>query len=260
MDVTRGECSGADHPKSAPSMHFGAGRLIGSGVVWIIIALLTSFIASALLNFLIGLGTASMHIPLPLTWYRDNAALFRLASGIGLQCVLLASSFRLGRLVGNGDRAAGLEMNPIRRPILVSGLIALLLCCQIGIVELARHLGPNAPAIPGPVHVVSGIQLAELGLQFVLFVALAPIAEELFFRGWLWVGLQRVWGTAPVTIVTAMAWLGLHFPDGLYRPVVLIPTAVLLTSIRYVGSSVRASIAGHLAVNSLLVAWHIIEL
>jgi membrane protease YdiL (CAAX protease family) len=53
----------------------------------------------------------------------------------------------------------------------------------------------------------------QLGLQLVLSLALAPIAAELFFRGWLWFGLRRGWGTVPVVIVTAMAWLGLHFID-----------------------------------------------
>jgi len=256
MGVTQAPSSESDYSESAPGTHLRASRLIGSGLAWLIAALLAPTIVQWLMGFLIGFGTGLVGIHLPPTWFKANAVLFLLVGGIGLQSVLLAGSLRRGRLVGSRNQAVGLGMNPIDRPFLVTGLVALLLCCQIGVVELTRHLGVSRRPVH---HIVSEFQLAVLGLELVLFIALAPVAEELFFRGWLWVGLRRVWGTVPVMIVTAMAWLGLHVFDGLYRPVLLIPFAVLLTIIRYVGCSVRASIAGHVAGNALVFSWMIIE-
>jgi membrane protease YdiL (CAAX protease family) len=87
-------------------------------------------------------------------------------------------------------------------------------------------------------------------MQFLLIVPVAPIAEELFFRGWLWTALRRSWGVWPTAVCTAGMWLAVHALDAPARVLMLLPMAVLLSLARYYGNSVRASLAVHIVNNA----------
>jgi membrane protease YdiL (CAAX protease family) len=92
----------------------------------------------------------------------------------------------------------------------------------------------------------SGIVLAQI-----LFVcAFAPIAEEMFFCGWLWTALNPSWGM-PLTLAwTIGLWLVMHAPEGLWRPLVLLPSGLRLGLTRHYGASVRALLWLHVLNNS----------
>jgi membrane protease YdiL (CAAX protease family) len=49
-------------------------------------------------------------------------------------------------------------------------------------------------------------------------VAVAPVCEELFFRGFIFGGLQRIWGFMPAAIVSGLLFSALHFQFGLIIP------------------------------------------
>ncbi|MEK9968309.1 MAG: type II CAAX endopeptidase family protein, partial [Ferrovibrio sp.] len=55
---------------------------------------------------------------------------------------------------------------------------------------------------------------------------LGPVAEELFFRGWLWTALRRRWSVLPTAIVTSTLWLAMHFGHGASYILLLLPSAV----------------------------------
>jgi hypothetical protein len=55
-------------------------------------------------------------------------------------------------------------------------------------------------------------------------------------------------------IMTDGLRLGLHLFDGLYRPLFLIPAAIVFISIRVVSGSVRASVAAHMISNGFVFA------
>jgi membrane protease YdiL (CAAX protease family) len=93
-----------------------------------------------------------------------------------------------------------------------------------------------------------------LVIMLLLAVAVAPVAEELFFRGWLWTALRRSWGVWPTALCTAGLWLGIHAIDGPVRALILLPTAILLCLARYYGGSVRASLLVHVVNNGTAVA------
>jgi membrane protease YdiL (CAAX protease family) len=78
-----------------------------------------------------------------------------------------------------------------------------------------------------------------------LVVGLGPLAEELFFRGWLWTGLRRHCGALPTGLMTAVMWLVLHLDRGIAYIVVLLLPALILTVARQVGKSVWATIPMH---------------
>jgi hypothetical protein len=86
-------------------------------------------------------------------------------------------------------------------------------------------------------------------LNLFVVVVLAPIGEELFFRGWLWTGLRRRWDALPTALVTATFWLVLHLDRGVATAVALLPLAIILSLARQIGNSVRASIPLHAVYN-----------
>jgi hypothetical protein len=82
-------------------------------------------------------------------------------------------------------------------------------------------------------------------LLWALMIFGAPIAEELFFRGWLWTGLRRTVSPVPTALITSALWLACHLTNGLRYPLALLPAAAILSLARHYGGSVRASIALH---------------
>jgi membrane protease YdiL (CAAX protease family) len=102
----------------------------------------------------------------------------------------------------------------------------------------------------------SGLNTAAYAAWVIGVVVIgAAVSEELFFRGWLWVGLSRWWSVSAVAPVTGCLWLLAHVSDGGWRRVLaLVPAMVLISVARAVGGSVWASMAVHMANNAVLSA------
>jgi membrane protease YdiL (CAAX protease family) len=89
-----------------------------------------------------------------------------------------------------------------------------------------------------------------LAFKIVLVAMLAPVSEELFFRGWLWEVLRQRGHTVLTTSsMTAIPWLLLHGIDSPGRILFLVPAAVIFSLARYKGGSVLASLAVHMTNN-----------
>ncbi len=99
---------------------------------------------------------------------------------------------------------------------------------------------------------------AGMILSFVTVVILAPWAEELIFRGWIYTSLRRSFGMWAAVIVTAVIFALVHMdPTRLYPLLIFIP-GLMLTIIREKNGSARASFYAHAAYNGL--AWFIVLL
>jgi membrane protease YdiL (CAAX protease family) len=228
---------------------------------WMAAALAGAVAGAAIAGFVIGLVAALMQVHLPPTWYRLNTGLFTLVSAFSLQGVFLLGALRQAKRIGNGNRRSGLGWARSHHRAAVIALAITLLCCDCALIlmvdrstflhRLAVKVGS---LLFSPVHLTSGWLLTVLALRLILVIVIAPVCEELFFRGWLWTGLQRVWSIGPVMVVTATLWLAMHLADGIYRPLFLVPAAIFLTSIRAIAGSVRASIAAHMLNNGFAVA------
>ena len=86
----------------------------------------------------------------------------------------------------------------------------------------------------------------------VALVVITPVAEEIFFRGFVLRGLTNSWGFGPALAVSSALFAGLHADPGVIIPVFV--TALLLGGLyRYTGS-VWPGIAVHAMQNLLAVA------
>jgi membrane protease YdiL (CAAX protease family) len=142
-----------------------------------------------------------------------------------------------------GGEAAALLRPRLANPWRVAVVLALVL--------LANRL--MLWLLPVPVADLGGAKVATDGwvlLGLAAVAVAAPVAEELFFRGWLWARLSRVWPPGGVALATGAAFALAH---GQYA-LSVVPLAVALTWLRAVDGSLRAPLALHLAMNSLAVA------
>jgi membrane protease YdiL (CAAX protease family) len=92
------------------------------------------------------------------------------------------------------------------------------------------------------------------GSIILLAVLVAPVAEELFYRGWLWTALRFFWRPASVMIVTSVTWLAVHMMDNIYLIPRLIPLAIILSVARHHCGSVAATIGLHMVNNAVVSA------
>ena len=98
--------------------------------------------------------------------------------------------------------------------------------------------------------------IAGIALSFVTVVLLAPWAEELVFRGWIYSSLRQSFGIAAGVIVTAVLFALAHTDaTGLYPVLVFIP-GLVMTLIREKNGSAKASFLAHAAYNCM--AWLIV--
>lgn len=233
-------------------------RLTGAAVLWSVAAVLMSLVVIGLVwlaEWAIGLvGPAK---PMP-----DDFRPFLALAGIMTQLVFLLVSWRQGLRVGERNLTSNLGDVPIRRLRLVIGLSIL----QVVVGAIVLGLAQQIPAVAKELKDAEKLS----GLFFdgtmwilpgiVLIVVLAPLGEELFFRGWLWTGLRRVWSPLAVSAVTGGLWLLLHLGNGLLYPLFLVPAAVLFSVIRHVGGSVRASLIAHVVNNGFAAGAALLQL
>jgi uncharacterized protein len=177
-------------------------------------------------------------------------AVMPLAGAICFQAALIPIALHRAKIVGwRSDRADGLGLAPIRRWWLFCVFVAAILLMST--VFWAIRVPSRPTWLPAPqVGAVETI-FADSGpvtmiVWIVWMTLLAPIAEEMFFRGWLWTGLRRFRTPLPVMIVTSIPWLAIHGYDARFMALI---TVILCLARHYCGS-VRATLALHAINNS----------
>ena len=224
-------------------------KLVGVAVAWLVL----SSVGAGALALLIGA------VAVWLEWVAPGRAEVGLALALPLQQGLMGlGAVRRGWRVGEDDLRAGLGWAPVRRGWLVAGLVG---CTVLFVVvkawfslaspRLHEFLAKAAPSLDLPQFGTLGYIVWISGIV----VVGAPVAEELFFRGWLWVGLRQRWGAWRTGGVTGALFLLVHGIGGGWRALlVLMPLVILLSLARELGGSVRASLAVHVANNGLAAA------
>jgi membrane protease YdiL (CAAX protease family) len=222
-------------------------------LAWIVAGFAGAILAASVFGF------AAVLSGFPVDLSRPHNLILVLVGAGGFQGTLLWGAVWQGQRAGGGNWRVGTGFWPVSRPSLVTGLCALmfgwlitfllLLASIPALREFARSVTPEVLA--------GGLNgnVAAILARLVLIAILAPLSEELFFRGWLWEALWRR-GYAPVTTacLTAIPWLLLHGIDSIWRVLVLVPAAVIFSVARHLGGSVRASLAVHMTNNGAAVA------
>ncbi|HEY3846495.1 MAG TPA: CPBP family intramembrane glutamic endopeptidase [Acetobacteraceae bacterium] len=242
-------------PADAPARH--PWRSLLRALLWLLLAEIASVCVAVLAGFIAGFTRAVAHAQGTEGWQPD-LLFYALIATIALQGTLLLADLRQGRSAGRGNLAVGLGAGPMRRHRLIALFAGLMIAWVIGyVMALIRFQTFNAyvaTRVPAVLTLpVSGGPIL-LAIMLLLAVAVAPLAEELFFRGWLWTALRRSWGVWPTALCTAGLWLGIHALDGPVRALILLPTAILLSLARHYGGSVRASLLVHVVNNATAVA------
>jgi membrane protease YdiL (CAAX protease family) len=80
-----------------------------------------------------------------------------------------------------------------------------------------------------------------------VMLVVAPLAEELFFRGWLWERLREHWPAPVVAVVTCALFIWAHGDIAL----AVLPGAVAVTAARLWCGGLRASLLLHVVLNLL---------
>ncbi len=239
----------ASHPGPAAKLESPA-RLLLLAVAWVVIATIAGAIGSGILGFVVGWHNGvALHQQGP--QWRPTSQVYTLVALVGSQLTLLFAAWRRARVVGHGDLRLGFDDRPLRRLPLLAGLAVLQLVLVFGWLGLLSRWLP-APPTPQLGRLANAAEPAGMLLAAGLFatvVVLAPISEELFFRGWLWTGLRRRWSVGPVMLMTGLPWLLAHGTEGLQRPLYLLPAAIMFGVARQFCGGVRASIVLHVLNN-----------
>jgi membrane protease YdiL (CAAX protease family) len=224
----------------------GPWKLLGLALAWMLAASAATLLGGFIIGFIVAMYQAARNLPVAV-----DPDVVAIAGTVGLQIVLLWAAWRRARVVGQGSRVTGAGLDGLRRRWLLAplgGVLVVYFACLLLIV--IRH--PSSR--PGVETLLSHFGTSGTPLRVVLIVlgvGLAPFAEELFFRGWLWTGLRRFWGPVPVMACTGLLWLAMHLSDGLTRPLFLIPAAVTFGIARHFCGSVRASMILHCFNNAI---------
>ena len=88
---------------------------------------------------------------------------------------------------------------------------------------------------------------AFAALSVIALGIVTPVAEEIFFRGFLMRGLANRWGIPAAVVVSAIVFAGLHFQPGVILPVFV--TGALLGSLYWYTGSIWPCIAVHAGQN-----------
>ena len=211
-------------------------------------------VAAAILGAGITLAPAALRRWTGVNVASPSALASLMAVAYGFQGTLLAAAVWRGRRLGAG----GLGLRPIRDWPLVLRLCFAMLIWLVILVALTTWF----PALRDLARSKTMDVLTDfldagpivLTAAAVLITALAPVSEELFFRGWLWEALaRRGHGMISIGLWTTLPWLLLHGLDSPGRVVFLVPAAVALFTARRLDGGVRASLAVHVVNNSAAV-------
>lgn len=163
-------------------------------------------------------------------------------------------SLGLGTVVaawGLGDRPLGRSLAlswPADRRIVVRFVAVLLLV-------LAVEAGVAASGLLGSLDEIRALSSSERSwLGFLNAVVLAPIVEEVLFRGLLFTRLRRRFGVWPVLAAVTLAFGLLHIENGLLHVVSVLPAGAFLGYAREISGGTGLPILLHGCMNLAIVA------
>jgi hypothetical protein len=150
-----------------------------------------------------------------------------------------------------GGRAAAAPLRRVKAGAIIGGIIVVPMVTLAAFVVAYGFAGIPIPAETGFDAADWRMWAYPVGL-----VVAAPIAEEIAFRGWLFSGLYQRTRSAKVAVWgTAILWALLHISQGWVKAAALVPTGLLLGTMRLKTGSLWPTLAGHMAMNAAGLAY-----
>ncbi len=108
--------------------------------------------------------------------------------------------------------------------LIVYGLftwMAAIPCVVVAYLIAAKYLGSQGssnPIISVVMHAARTNNIAATMIFYATLAVLAPICEEILFRGFLYSALRKYWGILPSMLLSAFAFAGIHLDAGGFLP------------------------------------------
>ena len=172
----------------------------------------------------------------------------QMAAIFSLEAILIIPAWRWGPgKYGGGFASLGLRRFPPAR----SGLLCLLGLAAVLVIDGAWEVVRKWLGVPGQPNYLPMFGGGWQGLAVALLLGglVAPLAEEIFFRGYLYVGLRERWGRGWGMAISACLFSFVHFIPGVLPPIFLM--GLLFSLIYDLTDSLWPCIALHGAINSL---------
>jgi len=118
----------------------------------------------------------------------------------------------IATLAARRPRRLALRLVPSRLPArgVAAAVVGILALSQV-LESLAQLAGVGrGPALDWMIHTLASAGPVGLLLAVLVVGGLAPLGEELFFRGYMLAQLREVWSSAPAIVVTALAFGLIH--------------------------------------------------
>jgi membrane protease YdiL (CAAX protease family) len=186
----------------------------------------------------------------------DDPLLFTVANAFQ-ELSIIGSVALWIRLVNHGSlRSLGLPPREPGRDVGAGVLAAVGMIFASGIVLVAVRALVDLVAghsVSGPEQIPRTVTGGYLWFTGVVVVVLAPVAEETFFRGFLYRGLRRVFSAWPAALISGVCFGLVHFQEK--RSLLIIPSlivvGIVLAMVYERRRSLLASVAAHAVFNLL---------
>jgi len=177
----------------------------------------------------------------------ENPAPFAVLA-LALEAVLLVPAWVWGpSKYGGGWRALGLRRFRVVQLVLMLaiGLVTVL------VVNALWELVRQRMGSPGQGDVLSMLGGGVGGLLVALLLGgvLAPVAEEVFFRGFLYAGMRSRWGVGWALVASSLIFALIHLTPSVLPPLFIM--GLLLAYLYERSNSLWPSVLLHAAVNSI---------
>jgi membrane protease YdiL (CAAX protease family) len=186
-----------------------------------------------------------------------SVAVFMLppVTGLAVALVVLWAVLRLYVLrdagVAGSNRAAALRLRPLATPVLgwvlAAAPVLLLLSWSLG--DLYVRLVPVPPQVLNPFGHLVFDPMQRLAIA-VVAIALAPVIEEMFFRGLIQYPLEQRWGAMPGIVTASLIFALVHIDTLPWVVPLHLLLGVIFGWVVYVTRSIWAGVILHAVNNS----------
>ena len=199
---------------------------LGDAAIGIVASIVLSAVGVGIVLTVTGDKTADS---LPL-W---STALLNIPLWLGLLGAVFYASRRKGR--GNLRDDFGFEMRPSDVPIgLVTGLLLQLATIAVTM-PVYRLLGIDTDRVGQTAEDLAdrAVSAPDVLVLIVMVVLIAPVIEELFYRGLVLRSMERKWGTLVAVLGSSLLFASLHFQWFDLLPLALAGLAFALMRVRF---------------------------